>query len=53
MTLDAFCAADHVLVSPEGGGFFGAADKILKDMGRSRHVACSAPSFFVAMTLVA
>lgn len=53
MTLDAFCAAEHVLVSPEGGGFFGATDKVLKDMGRSRRVASSAPSFFVAMALVA
>jgi len=52
-TLDTFCAAEHVLVSPEGGGFFGATAKILADSGRSRRVACSVPSFLLAPTLVA
>ncbi|MDJ0627682.1 MAG: LysR family transcriptional regulator [Rhodobacter sp.] len=51
-TLDAFCAADHVLISPEGGGFFGAADKILADMGRVRRIACSLHSFLLAPALV-
>lgn len=52
-TLDDFCAAQHVLISPEGGGFFGAADKVLKDMGRTRRVVCSLPSFLLAPGLVA
>lgn len=52
-TLDAFCAAEHILVSPEGGGFFGAADKILSELGRSRRVVCSLPSFLLAPSLVA
>lgn len=52
-TLDSFCAAEHLLVSPEGGGFFGAADKILAEAGRSRRIACSVPSFLLAPTLVA
>ncbi|MEM9250206.1 MAG: LysR family transcriptional regulator [Pseudomonadota bacterium] len=52
-TMDAFCAWDHVLVSPEGGGFFGAADKILAESGRTRRIACSVPSFLLAPTLVA
>ncbi|MEO1092105.1 MAG: LysR family transcriptional regulator [Pseudomonadota bacterium] len=53
LTLDAFCAAEHVLVSPEGGGFTGAADRVLENMGRSRRVACSVPSFLLAPALVA
>jgi len=53
LTLDEFCAAEHLLVSPEGGGFVGAADKILAEMGRKRRVACSAPSFLLAPALIA
>lgn len=52
-TLDTFCAAEHILVSPEGAGFFGAADRVLADAGRSRRVACSVPSFLLAPELVA
>ena len=53
VTLDEFCAAEHLLVSPEGGGFIGAADKILAEMGRARRIACSAPSFLLAPALIA
>jgi len=53
MTLSAFCAAPHILVSPEGGGFVGAADKVLAAMGRSRTVTVSLPSFLLAPPLVA
>lgn len=52
-SLDSFCAAEHILVSPEGGGFFGATDKILASTGRSRRIACSVPSFLLVPTLVA
>ncbi len=52
-TLDSFCAEVHILVSPEGGGFFGATDKILVETGRARRIACSVPSFLLAPTLVA
>ncbi len=52
-TLDSFCAEDHALVSPEGGGFFGAADKILSNKGRKRRIACSLPNFLLAPSLVA
>lgn len=51
--LDGFCNAEHVLVSPEGGGFFGATDKVLSDLGRSRRIACSISSFLLAPALVA
>lgn len=52
-TLDAFCAADHILISPEGGGFYGATDKTLAQMGRSRRISWSLPSFLLAPTVVA
>ncbi|WP_406853786.1 LysR family transcriptional regulator [Alsobacter sp. KACC 23698] len=50
--LDAFCALDHVLVSPDGGGFVGATDTTLKALGRSRRVVASLPSFLLAAPLV-
>lgn len=52
-TLDEFCALDHVLVSPEGGGFSGAADVALARLDRRRRVAVSVPSFLLAPPLVA
>lgn len=53
LSLDDFCAAEHVLVSPEGGGFFGMTDRILAEVGRRRNVAVSLPSFLMAPSLVA
>ena len=53
MSLDDFCAAEHVLVSPEGGGFHGMTDRILGEMGRRRKVAVSLPSFLMAPSLIA
>lgn len=52
-TLNSFCEVEHILVSPEGGGFLGAADKILAATGRKRRIACSVPSFLLAPALVA
>lgn len=52
-TLGSFCAQQHALISPEGGGFFGAADKILAEKGRKRRIACSLPNFLLAPSLVA
>ncbi|MEM8813723.1 MAG: LysR family transcriptional regulator [Pseudomonadota bacterium] len=53
LTLESFCAADHVLISPEGGGFVGAADHVLSEKGMSRRVACSLPSFLIAPAIIA
>ena len=50
---DDFCAAEHVLVSPEGGGFYGMTDRILGELGRRRNVSISVPSFLMAPSLVA
>ena len=51
-TLDAFCDLDHVLVSPEGGGFTGAVDKALRKVGRMRRIVASLPSFLLVPPLV-
>jgi DNA-binding transcriptional LysR family regulator len=51
--LDEFCELEHILVSPEGGGFYGATDKALDRLGRKRRVAASLPSFLLAAPLVA
>ncbi|MEM6658300.1 MAG: LysR family transcriptional regulator [Pseudomonadota bacterium] len=51
-TLGSFCKQEHLLVSPEGGGFFGATDKILAKTGQSRRVVFSVPSFLLAPTLI-
>jgi DNA-binding transcriptional LysR family regulator len=53
MSLDDFCALDHILVSPRGGGFQGATDDALAGLGRKRHVAISVPSFLVAIEAAA
>ncbi|RYD84338.1 MAG: LysR family transcriptional regulator [Verrucomicrobiaceae bacterium] len=47
MTLDRFCALDHILVSPSGGGFHGVTDEALRKIGRSRRVTVSVTSFLV------
>lgn len=47
MTLDRFCALDHVLVSSSGGAFKGVTDDALARIGRSRRVTVSVTSFLV------
>lgn len=51
LSLDAFVAADHALVSPEGeeGGY---VDDALRSIGRRRRVAVTVPTFQAALTLV-
>jgi DNA-binding transcriptional LysR family regulator len=44
ISLDAFCAAQHVLFSPEGK-FHGFSDSTLLDTGRNRTVALTLPTF--------
>ena len=47
LTLDAFCAQDHALVSYHGGNFHGVTDNALAALGRSRRVTLSVGSFLV------
>jgi DNA-binding transcriptional LysR family regulator len=53
LDLDTFCALDHVIVSPRGGGFVGPADAALAAHGRSRRVAMSVPGFLIVPEIVA
>ena len=52
LTLERFCALDHVLVSPAGGGFRGPTDAALEALGRRRRVAVSVPSFLALPDLL-
>lgn len=47
VSLDAFCALDHALVSYAGGGFSGVTDAALARLGRTRNVSLSVKSFLV------
>ncbi len=53
LDLDTFCTLDHVVVSPQGGGFVGPADVALAAHGRARRVAISAPGFLIVPEIVA
>jgi DNA-binding transcriptional LysR family regulator len=48
ITLDAYCAADHILVSP-GGDMQGVVDAALAAAGRSRRVVLALPAFLPAL----
>jgi DNA-binding transcriptional LysR family regulator len=52
ISLDAYCAAEHVLVAP-GGDLTGIADRTLEAMGRSRRIVLGLPSFLPALAAVA
>jgi len=52
VSLDAYCAADHVLVSP-GGDLPGIVDTQLARLGRSRRVVLGLPAFLPALSAVA
>ncbi|MDR6184022.1 LysR family transcriptional regulator [Asaia bogorensis] len=51
--LDLFCCLDHIIVSPDGGGFAGPTDTVLEAMGRSRRVVLSTPGFLIVPRIVA
>lgn len=52
MTLDAFLAYRHLLVSPEGDGV-GLVDTQLAKLGRKRDVAIMLPQFYAAPSIIA
>jgi len=45
MTLAQFCRLDHVIVSPDGGGFAGVTDVALARLNMQRRVVLSVPHF--------
>jgi DNA-binding transcriptional LysR family regulator len=52
ITLAQFCALDHMVVSPEGGGFKGPTDVLLEERRHKRRVVLSVPHFLLAPELV-
>ncbi|UGA49949.1 MULTISPECIES: LysR family transcriptional regulator [Dickeya] len=53
LTLDQFSRLEHVMVSPDGGGFHGATDGALAAMGLARKVVLSVPHFLFMMSVLA
>jgi DNA-binding transcriptional LysR family regulator len=51
-TLAQFCALEHVIVSPDGGGFYGPTDEALRSVGATRRVVLSAPHFLFVLSLI-
>jgi DNA-binding transcriptional LysR family regulator len=52
-TLSQFCKLDHVIVSPDGGGFRGIADDALSALGLRRRVVLSVPHFLFLRSVLA
>ncbi|SFK48040.1 LysR family transcriptional regulator [Lysobacter sp. cf310] len=52
-TLAQFCALEHVIVSPDGGGFHGVTDEALAPLGLARRVVLSVPHFLFVKSVVA
>jgi len=52
-TLAQFCQLEHVMVSPDGGGFRGVTDEALGKAGLTRKVALSVPHFLFVRSVLA
>jgi DNA-binding transcriptional LysR family regulator len=52
-TLAQFCKLDHVIVSPDGGGFHGVTDEALSQLGMARRVVFSVPHFLFIRSVLA
>lgn len=52
LSLDDYCAADHILISP-GGDLRGIADTALEALGRSRRIVLGLPAFLPALAAAA
>jgi DNA-binding transcriptional LysR family regulator len=48
-----FCQLEHVMVSPDGGGFLGVTDEALAKMGMARKVVLSVPHFLFVREVLA
>ena len=53
LTLERFCALEHILVSYEGESFWGVTDEGLAKVGRTRRVGLSVSSFLVLPEVLA
>jgi len=52
-TLAQFCKLEHVIVSPDGGGFVGVTDEALAKIGLTRKVVLSVPHFLFMQSVLA
>jgi DNA-binding transcriptional LysR family regulator len=52
VSMDVFCTLEHVVVSPQGGGFSGPTDAALEAVGRRRTVALSTSGFLIVPEVV-
>ncbi|MYM25205.1 LysR family transcriptional regulator [Duganella sp. FT135W] len=52
-TLKQFCELEHVIVSPDGGGFSGITDAMLTQAGMTRRVVLSVPHFLFVISALA
>ncbi len=52
-TIAQFNALEHVIVSPDGGGFHGVTDDVLAQTGLARRVVLSVPHFLFVMSALA
>jgi DNA-binding transcriptional LysR family regulator len=52
-TLAQFCRLEHVIVSPDGGGFVGVTDEALAQRGLTRKVVLSVPHFLFMQSVLA
>ena len=53
LSLDEFCALDHLLVSTSGGHFSGMVDDALAELGRERRVTVSVQGYALAPLILA
>lgn len=53
LTLDAYCAGTHLLVSTSGTDFQGQVDRALAQLGRARHVAMTVSQISLVPDIVA
>lgn len=51
-TLAQFCQLEHVIVSPDGGGFRGVTDEALSEAGLARRVVLSVPHFLFVRSVL-
>lgn len=52
LSISQFCKLNYVVVSPDGGGFFGVTDNVLASLGLHRRVVLSVPHFLFMMSVL-
>jgi DNA-binding transcriptional LysR family regulator len=53
LDIESYCTSPHLLVSAEGGGFFGQVDTALAELGLERRVVLSIQNYALAPIMVA